>query len=77
MGETRDTHQPLSLCYHLFNNLHETSMDIGDFYDLACFNSLNPSAFSPNFGPKQTPKTPNDPLDLLALFRCLGVVAQS
>jgi len=30
--------------YHVFSNLHENRMDIGDFYDLACFNSFNLSA---------------------------------
>jgi hypothetical protein len=33
--------QSLSLSYHLFSNLHETSMNIGDFYGLACFNCLS------------------------------------
>jgi len=36
--------QPFLLSYHLFTNMHENHMDIGDFYDLACFNSFNPSA---------------------------------
>jgi hypothetical protein len=36
--------QPLLSSYHLFSNMHETSMNIGDFYDLYSFNSFNPSA---------------------------------
>lgn len=33
--------QPLLLSYQLFTNLHENRMNIGDFYDLAYFNSFN------------------------------------
>ena len=29
--------------YHVFSNMHENHMNIGGFYDLACFNSFNPS----------------------------------
>jgi transcriptional regulator with XRE-family HTH domain len=30
--------------HHVFSNMHETRMYSGDLYDLACFNSFNPSA---------------------------------
>jgi len=43
-GEGGILTQPLFISYHLFSNMHENRMDIGDFYDLACFNSFNPSA---------------------------------
>ena len=33
--------QPLLSSYHVFNNMHQNRMNIGDFYDLACFNSLS------------------------------------
>ncbi len=33
-----------SLSYHVFTNLHETRMSIGDFYGLAFCNSFNCSA---------------------------------
>ncbi len=33
--------QSLLPSYHLFSNLHENRMSIGDFYDLACFNCLS------------------------------------
>ena len=36
--------QPLSSSYHLFSNLHGNRVNIGDFNDLACFNSFNLSA---------------------------------
>jgi len=36
--------QPLSPSYHVFSNMHEHRMGIGDFYDLAFFKSFNPSA---------------------------------
>lgn len=40
-GEGGILTQPLSLSYHLFSNMHEIRMDIDDFYDLACINSLS------------------------------------
>ena len=30
-----------SLSYHVFSNLHETRMNIGDFYAPSLFNSFN------------------------------------
>jgi len=36
--------QPVSASYHVFSNMHERRMNIGDFYDLAFPNSLNRSA---------------------------------
>jgi hypothetical protein len=36
--------QPLLASYHVFNNMHETRINIGDFYCLASFNSFNRSA---------------------------------
>jgi hypothetical protein len=36
-----DKPQPLSASYHVFSNIEETSMDIGDFYSLAFCNSFN------------------------------------
>jgi hypothetical protein len=36
--------QPLWASCHLFSNMHDNRMNIGDFYDLACFNSFNSSA---------------------------------
>jgi len=36
--------QSLSASYHLFSNLQENRMNIGDFYGLVCFNSFNSSA---------------------------------
>jgi len=33
--------QPLSLSYHLFSNMHESRINTGDFYDLACFHCLS------------------------------------
>jgi len=33
--------QPFLLSFHLFSSMHENRMNIGDFYDLACFNSFN------------------------------------
>ena len=35
---------PLSPYYHLFSKLHKTSMNTGDFYDLACCNYFHPFA---------------------------------
>jgi hypothetical protein len=43
-GEGGILTQPLSASYHLFSNLHENRINIGDFYVLACFNSFNHSA---------------------------------
>jgi hypothetical protein len=43
-GEGGILTQPLFLSYHLFSNMHDTRMNIGDFYGLAFFNSFNPSA---------------------------------
>lgn len=43
-GEGGILTQPLSVSYHLFSNMHATRMNIGDFYDLALFNSVNSSA---------------------------------
>ncbi len=34
-----------SLSYHLFSNMHEIRVNIGDFYDFAFFNSFNCSAY--------------------------------
>jgi len=36
--------QPLLPSYHLFSNMHDNRMNIGDFQGLACFNSFNYSA---------------------------------
>ena len=36
--------QSLSASYHLFSNLQENRMNIGDFYDLAYCNHFNPFA---------------------------------
>ncbi len=33
-----------SLSYHVFSNLHENRMNIGDFYGLAYCNHFNPFA---------------------------------
>lgn len=43
-GEGGILTQPLLLSYHLFSNMRGTSMNIGDFNDLACCNSFNCSA---------------------------------
>jgi hypothetical protein len=43
-GEGGILTQPLSPSYHLFSKIQDTSMNIGDFYGLACFNSFNSSA---------------------------------
>jgi len=43
-GEGGILTQPLLLSYHVFSNMHQTSMNIGDFYGLALFNSFNPFA---------------------------------
>jgi len=36
--------QSLLPSYHVFSNLRDTRMNIGDFYGLSNFNSFNPSA---------------------------------
>jgi len=36
--------QTLSASYHVFSNMHENRINIGDFYDFAFCNSLNLSA---------------------------------
>jgi hypothetical protein len=36
--------QPLSPSCHVFSNMHDNRMNIGDFYDPSSFNSFNPSA---------------------------------
>ena len=43
-GEGGILTQPLLVSYHVFNNMHENRMNIGDFHGLACFNSFNCSA---------------------------------
>ncbi len=36
--------QSLLSSYHLFSKMHEIRMNIGHFYDLACYNCFNCSA---------------------------------
>ncbi len=36
--------QSLLRSYHVFSNMPDNRMNIGDFYDLACFNFFNSSA---------------------------------
>jgi hypothetical protein len=43
-GEGGILTQPLSPSYHVFSDMHKDRINIGDFCDLACFNSFNCSA---------------------------------
>lgn len=43
-GEGGILNQPFELSRHVFSNMREHRMDIGDFYDLACCNCFYSAA---------------------------------
>ncbi len=67
-----------SLSYHLFSNMHENRMSIGDFYDLASFNCLSYFiCLGPISGLNRHQRHQDTLFALLARLCCFGALAQS